>query len=265
MSFAEATALSLTEKAGEASRFEGTIQPGWDIVGNANGGYTMSMFARAALLQSERRDVISVSAHFLSPGIAGPITIDVTPIKSGRRFATSRVELGAEKAMLAGTVITGDLDAGQGPELILDEAPEIPAPDDCPKVTSDGFFPPPFVDRIEQRLDPAFTPQAKPGPIVRGWVRLLDDEPMDTLALVLASDSLPPTVFNTDLEPNWVPTVQMTIHIRNRPRTPWLLLDSYSRFITGGMFEVDNTIFDEDGTVLAHSRQLQLLGLAHTS
>lgn len=262
MRFAEATALAPTSETGG---FEGAIHEGWDIVGNANGGYTMSMFARAALLQSQRRDVISVSAHFLSPGIVGPITVDVAPVKDGRRFATSRVELGGAKTMLSGTVITGDLDDGEGPELILGKPPEIPPPEDCSRVISADLFPPPFVDRIEQRLDPATAQGTTPGPVVRGWVRLLDEEPMDTLALVLASDCLPPTVFNTELEPNWVPTVQMTIHIRNRPRTQWLLLDSHSRFITGGMFEVDNTIFDEDGVVLAHSRQLQLLGLAHTS
>ena len=262
MHFAQATALS---RIGETRRFRGEIHPGWDIMGNANGGYTMAMFARAALLQSQRRDVISVSAHFLSPGVAGPIEVDVAPVKDGRRFATSRVGLSGEKTMLTGTVITGDLDDGTGPELIIGTPPDVPPPESCTRVVSNGVFPPPFVDRIEQRIDPATTPEAKPGPAVRGWVRLLDDEPLDTLALVLASDCLPPTVFNTDLEPNWVPTVQMTIHVRNRPNTSWLLLDSHTRFITGGMFEVDNTIFDEDGVVLAHSRQLQLLGLAHTS
>ncbi len=263
MKFTNATALSPAEAEG---CFTGEIQPGWDIVGNTNGGYTMAMFARAALQQSERRDVISVSAHFLAPGVPGPITVDVDPIKSGRRFATSRVELAnADKTMLSGTVITGDLDDGEGPELITAQPPEIPPPAECLHLVAEGLFPPPFVDRTEQRLDPATAPGANSGPVMRGWMRLLDDEPMDTLALVLASDSLAPTVFNTDLEPNWVPTVQMTIHIRKRPNTKWLMLDSHSKFITGGMFEVDNVIFDEEGHVLAHSRQLQLLGLAHTS
>ena len=42
----------------------------------------MAMFARAALMASDRRDIISVSAHFLSPGLAGPITIDVESISA---------------------------------------------------------------------------------------------------------------------------------------------------------------------------------------
>ncbi len=262
MLFGEATALSADHTI--ADTFHGHIQPGWDIVGNANGGYTMAMFARGALLHSGRRDVISVSAHFLAPGVVGPITVVADPIKSGKRFATTRIDLAnAERTMLSGTVITGDLDNGSGPDLISATPPDIPAPGNCVRTVSADFFPPPFVDRIEQRIDPSTAMGTTPGPEVRGWMKLLDDEPLDTLALVLASDSLPPTVFNTHLEPSWVPTVQMTIHIRNRPTTEWILLDSHTRVVTGGMFEVDNTIFDEDGTVLAHSRQLQLLGLAH--
>ena len=270
MSFAADTAVtaastaSNTSKAGGPTRYEGQIHEGWDIVGNTNGGVTMSMLARAALAHSGRPDVISVSTHFLAPGTPGPVTVDVEPIKDGRRFATSRVDLAnADRTMLSGTIITGNLDDGEGPELITASAPEIAPPDQCIRSVSNDLFPPPFVDRIDQRVDPTTAWGTKPGPFVRGWMRLLDDEPLDTVALVLASDSMAPTVFNTHLRPSWVPTVQMTIHIRNRPTTEWLLLDSHTRFVTGGMFEVDNTIFDQQGTILAHSRQLQLLGLAH--
>ena len=261
MLFGDATALSATA---DNNRFNGQIQPGWDIVGNANGGYTMAMFARAALLSSGRPDVISVSAQFLAPGKVGPVTATVEPIKDGKRFATSRVDLvGGGKTMLSGTVITGNLDDCEGPDLITATAPNIAPPEQCIRSVGTEFFPPPFVDRIDQRIDPETALGTDPGPFVRGWIKLLNDEPLDTVALVLASDAMAPTVFNTHLEPSWVPTVQMTIHIRNRPRTEWLLLDSHTRFVTGGMFEVDNTIFDEHGLVLAHSRQLQLLGLAH--
>ncbi len=279
-SFAETSARNPSQAADSAQAagdaeiratvYTGEIHPGWDIMGNANGGYTMSMFARAALIDSGRNDVISVSAHFLSPGKPGPVQASVEQIKNGKKFATSRVELRSNqesevaKTVLSGTVITGNLDDSDGPELIAENAPDIPDPESCVRVIGTDSFPPPFSNRIDQRIDPATAMGSNAGPVVRGWMRLLDDEPMDTIALILASDSLPPTVFNTDLEPWWVPTVQMTIHVRRRPQTNWLLLNSETRFVTGGMFEVDNTIYDEDGDVLAHSRQLQLLGLAHS-
>lgn len=261
--FAQATALTPTA---DANNFTGSIAEGWDIVGNTNGGYMMALFARAALVATGRRDIISVSAHFLSPGRVGPVTVSVEPIKDGKRFATSRVELRSlEKTLLSGTVITGDLDDGEGPTLITSSAPEVAPIDECERVVATDLFPPPFVDRIDQRIDPATALGAPNEPRIQGWVQLDDGTPLDTVGLVLASDCMPPTVFNTDLGASWVPTVQMTIHIRNRPTSDAMKLVSETRVITGGMFEVDNTIYDTAGTVLAQSRQLQLLGLAHTS
>lgn len=253
--FAEASAL--TKRAGE---YAGVIAEGWDITGNANGGYLMAMQARAALLESERRDVISVSAHFLSPGRPGPVWARSEMLKSGRRFATSRVDLrGPDKVLLSGTVITGDLDDGQGPELILGEAPDLPPPEDCELTVPSDPFPPPFMARIEQRLHPGDSLGSRNGPSIRGWFRLLDGEPLDTLAVILAADNFPPTVFNTDLPIGWVPTVQMTVHVRRRPTTAWLKLDTRTRFVQNGLFEVDANIFDEHDRIVAQSRQLQLI------
>lgn len=253
--FANATALS-----GANGVFDGQIVDGWDIAGNANGGYLMALFARAALLETGRPDVISVSAQFLSPGKAGAVSAVSETLKSGRMFATSRVDLrGPEKTLLTGTVITGDLDDGDGPEMILGTPPELPAPEVCPRTEPGELFPPPFMGKIEQRIHPLDTPFDKNGPNIRGWFRLLDDEPMDTLAAVLASDNFPPTVFNTDLPVGWVPTVQMTVHIRNRPTTPWLKLDTRTRFIQRGYFEVDADIYDANDMIVAQSRQLQLI------
>lgn len=253
--FAAATALTKTPEG-----YSGTVADGWDIVGNANGGYLMALLAQAALLQSKRPDVISVSGHFLSPGKPGPVSARTETLKSGRRFATTRVELcGPEKTLLSGTVITGDTTDGDGPELILGAAPDLPPPEQCPRTEPTDLFPPPFMGKIEQRLHPDDALGTKTGPRIRGWFRLLDDEPMDTLALVLAADSFPPTVFNTELPVGWVPTVQMTVHVRNRPRTPWLKLDTRTRFIQNGMFEVDADVFDETDAIVAQSRQLQLI------
>ena len=85
---------------------------------------------------------------------------------------------------------------------------------------------------------------------------------MDSIALVLAGDSLPPPVFNTGLKVGWSPTVQLTVHNHARPETDWLLIDSVSDIITGGAFETDATVFSADGRVLSRARQLQLLALA---
>ncbi|MFT4822799.1 MAG: acyl-coenzyme A thioesterase PaaI-like protein [Halioglobus sp.] len=84
MSFATATSFL---RKGEIYHCE--IKPGWDIMGNANGGYLMAVGARA-MADASRPHPVSVTAHFLSPGAAGPVTVAPTIIKQGRTFSTVR-------------------------------------------------------------------------------------------------------------------------------------------------------------------------------
>jgi hypothetical protein len=67
--------------------FDTVIHDGWDIMGNANGGYVLAVVARALTVVTGRPDCISVTCHYLAPCPAGPAVIDVVPVRSGRRFA----------------------------------------------------------------------------------------------------------------------------------------------------------------------------------
>ena len=84
MTFAQDTAV---EPAGEDA-FATEIRPGWDIAGNANGGYLLALAARAMARHCDRPDPVTISAHYLSPGKPGPATVQCATVKAGRRFAT---------------------------------------------------------------------------------------------------------------------------------------------------------------------------------
>jgi acyl-CoA thioesterase len=79
MSFSSDTAVSA-----EFDQYTGHIRPGWDIVGNANGGYLMAIGARA-MAAASRPHPVSITAHFLSPGRVGEVWDE-----SGRLVALSR-------------------------------------------------------------------------------------------------------------------------------------------------------------------------------
>ena len=72
--------------------------------------------------------------------------------------------------------------------------------------------------QFEQRIHPDDAQVLEGGPsgkaLIRGWFRLLDDEPLDAFALLLIADSFPPAVFNANLPLGWTPTVEMTTQIR---------------------------------------------------
>ena len=124
-------------------------------------------------------------------------------------------------------------------------------------------FPPPFMSHVDLRLHPddaGFSSGAPSGePRVRGWFRLPDDEPMDTVALVLATDAFPPTAFNARLPVAWTPTVELTTHVRACPAPGWLRCSFTTRFVTGGFLEEDGEVWDETGRLVAQSRQLALI------
>ena len=76
------------------------IAPGWDVMGNANGGYVLAIAARAAALHAERPDPVSVTAHYMRPARPGPVTIATEVLRGGRRFAVARSTLSGEAGPL---------------------------------------------------------------------------------------------------------------------------------------------------------------------
>ena len=246
------------------SHFEGNIVDGWDIQGNANGGYLMALGARA-MAAASRPHPVTVTAHFLSPGRVGPISIHPETLKAGRTFNTMRASVrGPEKTLIELLGSFGELENVDGAILVDAEPPDLPSPEQCIRIVSnDSGFPPPMMDRLEIRLHPddaaLFEGQPSGQPLVRGWVRLPDGEPMDAFALMLIADAFPPTVFNARLPVAWVPTVEMTTQIRGIPAEGWLRCKFSTRFITGGVLEEDGEIWDSSGRLVALSRQLALM------
>jgi hypothetical protein len=243
------------------------IQPGWDIGGNANGGYLLAMATRALVAASGRPDPVTVSAHYLAPAKPGSVRIATQILKQGRRFGTGTATMYAgDRPLLAVLGTLGDLSEADGPELIEGAPPELPAPEDCIRVDPTDTFPPPFMGHVELRLHPddaAFfaTGRGSGRPQMRGWFRLPDNEPVDSVALLCAVDAFPPTVFNARLPVAWTPTVELTAHVRARPAPGWLRCRFSTRFVTAGFLEEDGEVWDSAGRLVGQSRQLALVPL----
>jgi acyl-CoA thioesterase len=260
MRFAQDTAVTATD----GNNYSAMIHEGWDVVGNANGGYLLAIAARAMAEVSGRPHPMVLNAHYLSPGRPGPVTITTDTLKSGRRFTTVRANMmGPEKPLVTLLGSFGDIDTLEGPMRVDAIPPELPPPEKCQRIEPGPTgFPPAMMGRMELRLHPDDTGylRGKPSgvPLVRGWFRLLDEEPVDTFALLLAVDAFPPTIFNANLPVSWAPTVELTTHIRGIPRPGWLRCRFSTRFVSGGLLEEDGEIWDDSGRLVAQSRQLAL-------
>src|SRR5271157_2075662 len=220
--FAIATAV----QPAAAGQWSASIHPGWDIAGNANGGYLLAVATRALVGATGRPDPVTVTAHYLSPGQPGGVRITTQVLKEGRRFATGTATMfSGTRPLLAVLGTFGDLSQAEGPELVEGAPPELPRPEQCVPLHPAGTFPPPFMGRVDLRLHPddaAFaTGQQSGRALMRGWFRLPGGEPVGSLALLCAVDAFPPTAFNARLPVAWTPTVELTAHIRANRAPGW--------------------------------------------
>jgi acyl-coenzyme A thioesterase PaaI-like protein len=268
--FDSATSMESVGIADGVHHFSTRVHEGWDILGNANGGYLMALVGRALSLATGRPDCVTITAHYLAPCPAGEARIEVTPVRAGRRFATSTASLflrqsdGSDKEIIRVLATLGDLSTDPGgPSAMQGAMPEIDAVEDCVvmKTTSVNDFAH-LHGRLATRAqttDIAFRSGNPSGDaIMRGWFAFDDDRPVDSLALLLASDAFPPAVFNLSLPTGWVPTVELTVHVRAVPAPGPVACFFRTRFVQNGLLEEDGEMWDSRGVLVAQSRQLAL-------
>ena len=248
---------------------EGEIRPGWDIGGNANGGYLLSILANAMRQASHTADPISLSAHFLAPGSPGPVQATTEVVKAGRRFTTVTGSLRSGTRELVRALGTfGDVSA-EASDVLYDTTrpPDVPPYEECvERPASNGSVAVALTGRVSVRLHPdqlGYTVGAKNGVAeLTGWFAFRDGRPLDTLSLLLACDAFPPSVFNIDLPPGWVPTVTLNVQIRERPAPGPVQCRFTTRHVANAMFEEDGEVWDSRGRLVALSRQLALIARA---
>jgi hypothetical protein len=250
------------------------VHDGWDIGGNANGGYLLALGASGLRALAGRPDPVSITAHFLAPGRPGPAQVEGAVVKEGKRFVCVSGSLrsgGRPVIQVLGTF--GDLaasGAASGPgsdagvTVVKSGPPELPPVEQCrARRSSDGGVPIPLMDRLRVHLHPdhaGFVDGRPSGDgVISGWFEFADDRPLDALALLLVADAFPPAVFELDVPAAWVPTVELTVHLRARPVPGALRCVFRTRFVHGGMLEEDGEVWDASDTLVAQSRQLALL------
>jgi acyl-CoA thioesterase len=247
-------------EAAAPGRFRGRVTDRWNIGPVPNGGYVMTIGARALAAALGAPDPLSLTAHFLAPAVPGPIDVETEVIKRGRRYATGAARLVQADREIARLLATyGDLGApGAGPTRITGAPPAVPAPGD-EAVAGSAVGQATIAQRFELRLaketvrwlDGESGGEAE----VRGAARFRDGRPLDTLAMPVLADAFPPAVFSV-IAPRWVPTLELTVQVRARPAGQWVRSLFRTRFLFGGLFEEDGEIWDEAGQLVALSRQL---------
>lgn len=259
--FEAATSVRRRDDGTGSGVYDADIAPGWDIGGNANGGYLMAL-AAAAMGDAVDRPPLSLTAHYLVPGKVGPCEVDVDVLRAGRRMATVAARLRANGDTSLALIGTFGEQGEPGVAVTDGAPPPLPPVAEC--ISSSPPVDSGFIDRVSVRIRPGdggFR-EGRPSGLaeIAGWFEFADRHPVDALGLLLAADAFAPVCFNRPEFPvGWAPTLELTVHVRGVPAPGPLRCVFRSRFMQNGMFEEDGEMWDSSGRLVAQSRQLALI------
>lgn len=254
---------------GESGSWSTRLSSAWNIGDNPNGGYAATSSVRAMGELVELPDPVSVTTCFLRPGTgdqAGDIRAEL--VRNGRRSATTTASLtqdGRERMRLM--AMFGDLGAeppgnAEPPSLSIPPV-HLPEPEDCrprSELAQVQGVELPITSRVDVRVDPATAEPGQAGRAeVRGWLRFADGRAPDAMSMFVFADAFPPAVFGLYGRVGWVPTLELTVHVRRRPAPGWIAARFRTDDLDNGMLIEDGELWDAEGHLVARSRQLALL------
>ena len=252
-----------TEQLDEG-RWRGHVHAAWNIGDNPNGGYLLSIVLCALREALPHPDPISITTHFLRPGEANAdCEIDIDVVRTGRSVSTARAELRQSgKTKLVVLAAFGNLAEPVGiADEFVPEAPSRPDFDACvPRSGALQGIELAINERIDLRLNPALvTAGGGQAAIMEGYVRLSDETDPDTTIACLFMDVFPPSPFARLGVVGWVPTIELTVHVRRRPASGWMFARLACEDLSGGRMIESGMLWDSSGALIAQSRQLGLV------
>ena len=245
---------------GSDKEIQVSISDQWSINHIPNGGYIMALMIQA--MQGEDKTLVTciVTANYLERCECKPARILVETISLSRHFIRKQARLfqeGQERTRVMGTFIRS-MDQPL-PRHYEKEPESLPLPDQCFKVPpiSRGYT---LFDQVDMRLDPGsagwtqgkFTDRS----VQKGWIRFQENREIDVPAITFFADCFPPCIFATRGMVAWVPTIEYSVNVRQLPAPGWLKGIFRTRFISSGLVEEDGELWDEQGSLVAISRQI---------
>lgn len=249
-------------------RFSGQISPDWSIVRGANGGHIASILLRGviAAVDDPAREPRSLTVHFARVPKNEAFEVVTKVERAGRTTANVSARFVQDDKLVA-MAIAVVATPQKGPEFSDLAMPEVPRPDAIDAVLDREDFP--FGRQFDFRraLGPDVGETSELAEI-GVWMRLREHQPVDHVVATQLMDAFAPAVFaklGTGGGGAGVPTVEMTYHFReslpiaNEAPGSWHLGVYRTHTARGGFIEEDGWLWNEQGVLVAQSRQLAML------
>ena len=265
--FADETAV-LRDRSADPSvpggRYHAAIGEVWNLRPLPQGGIVSAIALRAMTeeLDDPAQRLRTLHTTFAAQVTHGPVHVDVEVLRRGRSMSHLRGEVrnpGAERGHLTTAVFGAPR---YGFDFVDLEAPVVPPPDECPSFRDplpdgvEGFPPMRFWDeRVEGRAAMGHPPweEYEPDRAERAmWYRfdetpMLDDGTVDPLGLVVLVDTMPGAVGERvgRSDRMWfAPSVDLTVHLLDECRSPWVLAHNRARHAGDGYASADMALWD---------------------
>ena len=249
------------------NRYEAVIREAWNLRPLPQGGIVTALALRAMAdtLDHPEQRLRTLHTAFVTQVACGPVAIDVELLRAGRSMSHLRAEVknvDAARGHLT-TAIFGSTRPGFA-FADLEPPVGVPPPADCPSyrdplpdgVEEVAFEPMPFwTELVEGRnaIGHPWWEDYVPDRAERAmWYRfdeppMLDDGTMDPLAVVILADTMPGAVGEKigPQDGNWfAPSIDLTVHMLDDCRSPWLLAHNRARYAGDGYASADMALWD---------------------
>jgi acyl-CoA thioesterase len=242
--------------------FSTEIPQDWTQGRTTFGGLLAAVAIRGLQTAAQGRPLRSFLMDYLSPTVPGALDVEVETLRVGRSLLHTRATLrqaGQTRAVLLGAF-------GDARETKLHQASSSAPTSDLP---AEQLVRLPYIEgampAYTQHFDYRWTSQhglfsGAPEGKLSGFVRSLDADRVDSAVIAALIDSFPPPVLTQLRAPAPASTVTWMVnfaHVR-----PAVALSEFCRYesvtisANGGYAGVDTRLWDNDGRLLADSRQL---------
>lgn len=256
------TQTNLESQNDESSIWSGHVFGNWNIGDNPNGGYLISLCLGPIAKLLPHPHPLTLTTHFLRPGTPdAECIIRVEVLRTGRALSTAQATLEQDGKTRVEVLTTfGDLNTQVGVDTTLSiPAPTLPPPDTCMPRTGDAQgIHLPIMQRLSVQLAES-APVEVQDARVAGWISCKDGRDPDALILPMFTDAFPPSVFNRLGVVGWVPTVELTVHVRGIPAPGWVMGEFKTQDLHHGRMIEDGCLWDSAGQLVAQSRQVGLV------
>jgi acyl-CoA thioesterase len=253
------------------NRFRLQVTRDWWVLLGPNGGFVAAVLLRACavVVDDPDRTPRTLTVHYLAPPKEGPAEVEVTVERAGRGVTYLSARMFQEGRLLALAVSAFSAPRRSVTEFSHGTMPTVAPPEKSLRLVADddGI---PLRHRWENlwAIGPLpGTAEPDPGEIeVGGWIRLAEPFAPDHIVLAAMADAwMPPIISLPEPPTSAVPTVELTVHFRDRERLAtmtaedWCLVVFRSKTAQEGFIEEDGEIWSADGRLLAQCRQLAVL------